>query len=83
MKNIKDQISAIVVFKANNLKNLAEEYGAIYDRLYDGVAKMKASNLYNISEIDEIRAYVREILTQRYNSAKADITAQLRSQFNF
>lgn len=83
MKTIKDQISAIVVFKATNLPNLTEEYGAIRERLVEGLDKMKMSNIYSKAEVEEIRMYMYEVLNNRYASAKTDVTNKLRSEFTF
>lgn len=83
MKAIKDQISAIVVFKATNLANLSEEYGAIRDRLIKGLNKMKVANIYSRTEIEEIRAYMHELLNHRYDATKKDVIGTLRSQFTF
>lgn len=83
MKAIKDQISAIVVFKATNLANLSEEYGAIRDRLIKGLDKMKIANIYSRTEIEEIRVYMHELLNHRYDAAKKDVIGTLRSQFTF
>lgn len=83
MKAIKDQISAIVVFKATNLANLSEEYGAIRDRLIKGLDKMKIANIYSRTEIEEIRVYMHELLNTRYDVTKKDVIGKLRSQFVF
>lgn len=83
MKAIKDQISAIVVFKATNLSNLTEEYGALRDRLVEGLDKMKMANIYSKAEVEEIRMYMYEVLNNRYASAKTDVVNKLRSEFTF
>lgn len=83
MKAIKDQISAIVVFKETNLANLSEEYGAIRYRLVEGLDKMKIANIYSRTEIEEIRMFMYEVLSNRYDSAKKDVINKLRSEFTF
>lgn len=83
MKTIKDQISAIVVFKATNLHHLTEEYGAVRDRLVEGLDKMKMANIYSKAEVEEIRMYMYEVLNNRYASAKTDVVNKLRSEFTF
>lgn len=83
MKAIKDQISAIVVFKSTNLSNLTEEYNALRDRLVEGLDKMKVANIFSKAEIEEIRMCMYEILNNRYASAKTDVTNKLRSEFQF
>ena len=83
MKAIKDQISAIVVFTATNLHTLTEEYGAIRDRLVEGLDKMKMANIYSKAEVEEIRMYMYEVLNNRYASAKTDVVNKLRSEFQF
>ena len=83
MKTIKDQISAIVVFKATTLSNLTDEYDAVRDRLAEGLDKMKNANIYSKAEVEEIRVYMYEVLNNRYASAKTDVVNKLRSEFQF
>ena len=83
MKTIKDQISAIVVFKATTLSNLTDEYAAVRDRLAEGLDKMKNANIYSKAEVEEIRVYMYEVLNNRYASAKTDVVNKLRSEFQF
>lgn len=83
MKAIKDQISAIVVFKSTNLSNLTEEYNALRDRLVEGLDKMKVANIFSKAEIEEIRMCMYEVLNNRYASAKTDVVNKLRSEFQF
>ena len=83
MKAIKDQISAIVVFKSTNLSNLTEEYNALRDRLVEGLDKMKVANIFSKAEIEEIRICMYEVLNTRYANARADVTNKLRSEFTF
>lgn len=83
MKAIKDQISAIVVFKATTLSNLTEEYAIIRDRLVEGLDKMKSANIYSKAETEDIRVYMYEVLNNRYANAKSDVVNKLRSEFQF
>lgn len=83
MKHIKDQISAIVVFKAETTEDLNTEYAAIENRCAEGLAKMEASNLFSEDEIKAAKSYYRNLLWMRFTSAKSDVVNTLRSNFEF
>lgn len=84
---IKEQISAIVVYKAKEFNELEKEFNAIKSRIEEGVDKMKKANSYTTvfteSEIKEVDDYATGLLCTRYRAAKNDIIGTTRATFCF
>lgn len=83
MEKIKNQISAIVVFKAVTLQELDQEYNDLGARIDEGIERMKAARVFASHEIEEIRKYALNVRNNRYNAAYADIRGSIRNNFEF
>lgn len=87
IKAIKEQVSAIVVFKVNTYEELEATYDAIRARVEKGVENMEHANqpvqIFSESEINNVYTYAIEILGDRYRSAKNDIISHARGSFEF
>ena len=85
--SIKEQVSAIVVYKATTFEALEFEFNEIKARIEEGVDKMKEQNrittVFTDEEITEVNDYARELLCDRYRSAKTDIKGTMRRNFVF
>lgn len=84
---IKEQVFAIVDFKATTLDALEKEFDEIKTRIEKGVDKMKATNglttIFTEQEIKEVDDYARTLLCNTYSSAKNDILEKTRRNFVF
>lgn len=86
MKNIeriKEQVSAIVVFKSESFEQLHEEFSDVTARIEEGLDKMKALNVFSEDEVKMVREYAFELRYRRYQECNRDITAVLRGSFEF
>ena len=83
MEKIKNQVSAIEVFKAVTLQELDQEYNDLGARIEEGVERMKAAGVFANHEIEEIRKYALNVRNNRYNAAYADIRGSIRNNFEF
>lgn len=83
MNAIKDQVSSLVNFTAKTFEALTEERNKIQDRLIEGIEKMKDSKVFSEAEVKEVSQYALNVLNARYNSAKEDLTQELRNSFEF
>ena len=87
MDSIKEQVSAIVVYKATTFEALEVEFDEIKARVEEGIDKMKAQNgfttVFTDEEITEVNDYARELLCDRYRSCKTDIVGTTRRNFVF
>lgn len=83
IESIKAQISAIVVFKANNLAELESEWISIGGRLNQGYEKMDKANVFKDEEKKEVRKYANDLRNTRYNECRRDIIESKRMDFVF
>lgn len=83
MNAIKDQVDSIVKFTATTFDALTEERGRIQDRIVDGLERMKESKVFSEAEIKEVSQFALNTLNTRYSSARADITNNIRTSFEF
>lgn len=83
IESIKAQISAIVVFKANNLTELEHEWISIGGRLNQGYEKMDKADIFKDEEKKEIRKYANDLRNTRYNECRRDIITSQRAEFVF
>lgn len=86
MKNIeriKEQVSAIVVFKSESFEQLREEYYDVTARIEDGLDRMKELNVFSDDEVKQVRDYAYELRHRRYHECNRDIAAALRGSFEF
>ena len=83
MEKIKNQISAIVVFKAASFQELDQEYNDLGARIEEGIERMKAAGVFAHHEIEEIRKYALSVRNNRYNAVYADIRGSIRNNFEF
>lgn len=83
IESIKAQISAIVVFKANNLAELESEWISIGDRLNQGYEKMDKANVFKDEEKKEVRKYANDLRNTRYSECRRDIITSQRAEFVF
>lgn len=87
IKAIKEQVSAIVVYKSTTFEALEKEFEEIKARIEEGIDKMKQANNYTTvfdeSEIKDVNDYARELLCDRYRACKADIKGTTRVNFVF
>ena len=83
IESIKAQISAIVVFKANNLAELENEWISIGGRLNQGYEKMENSNIFKDEEKKEVRKYANDLRNTRYNECRRDFITSQRAEFVF
>ena len=83
MEKIKNQVSAIVVFKAVTLQELDQEYNDLGARIEEGIERMKAAGVFANHEIEEIRKYALNVRNNRYIAAYADVRGSIRNNFEF
>lgn len=83
MEKIKNQISAIVVFKAATFQELDQEFSDLGARIDEGIERMKAAGVFANHEIEEIRKYALNVRNNRYNTAHADVRGSIRNNFEF
>lgn len=83
IESIKAQISAIVVFKANNLTELESEWMSIDGRLNQGYEKMDKANIFKDEEKKEVRKYANDLRNTRYNECRRGIIESKRMDFVF
>ena len=83
MEKIKNQVSAIVVFKVVTLQELDQEYNDIGARIEEGVERMKAAGVFANHEIEEIRKYALNVRNNRHDAAYADVRGSIRNNFEF
>ena len=83
MDTIKEQVSSLVKFTATTFDALLEERGTIQDRIIEGIEKMKESKVFSEAEVKEISQFALNTLNTRYSSARADITNNIRTSFEF
>ena len=83
MEKIKNQISAIVVFKGATLQELDQEYNDLGARIDEGIERMQAAGVFANHEIEEKRKYALNVRNNRYNAAYADIRGSIRNNFEF
>lgn len=83
MEKIKNQISAIVVFKAATFQELDHEFSDLGARIDEGIERMKAAGVFANHEIEEIRKYALNVRNNRYNAAYADVRGSIRNNFEF
>ena len=86
MKNIeriKEQVSAIVVFKSESFEQLREEFYDVTARIEDGLDRMNGLNVFSDDEVKQVRDYAYELRRRRYHECNRDITAVLRGSFEF
>lgn len=85
--SIKEQVSAIVNYKATTLEALEVEFEEIKARINEGVEKMKATNelatVFDEQEIKEIDGYAKTLLCNRYREMKCSIIDATRRNFVF
>lgn len=86
MKNIeriKEQVSAIVVFKSESFEQLREEFYDVTARIEDGLDRMNGLNVFSDDEVKQVRDYAYVLRHRRYHECNRDITAVLRGSFEF
>lgn len=83
IESIKNQVSAIIVFKSKSFDELSKEYRAIRDRIDEGIARMKASKVFNAYEIKEIKEYAMGTLYRRNNEAHSELRTIKKANFEF
>lgn len=83
MEKIKNQISAIVVYKGTTFQELEQEYNDLGARIWEGIERMKAAGVFANYEIEELRKYALNIRDYRYNSAYAELRESIRNNFEF
>ena len=83
VESIKNQVSAIIVFKSESFDELSKEYRAIRERIDEGIARMEASEVFNENEIKEIKEYATGTLYRRQNEAHRDLRKIKRANFEF
>lgn len=83
IESIKNQVSAIIVFKGESFDELSEEHRAICERIDEGIARMEASEVFSEDEIKEIKSYATGTLYRMYKEARTNLRTIKRANFEF
>lgn len=83
MEKIKNQISAIVVFKGATFRELDEEWHSIGNLLIECLQKMKNAEVFSDSEIEEVKNYAFNLKRNRFDQVRQALRDNFRNNFEF
>jgi molecular chaperone GrpE (heat shock protein) len=83
MKNIENQINAIISFRDIELKDLEKHASELEDRILQGTENMKNSKLFTDEEIKQMSAYAYKLLSARADERRKLLVQDARSKFVF